>query len=71
MLLIILNLQYVLLGKLLGSGTISDSEIDDAYANAASTIMSPYTSPKFAAEAVLNVITGINQKTKNLSTTKL
>jgi hypothetical protein len=54
----------LVLGKLLGSGTISDSEIDDAYANAASTIMSPYTSPKFAAEAVLNVITGINQKTK-------
>ena len=54
----------LVLGKLLGSGTISDSEIDDAYANAASTIMSPYTSPKFAAEALLNVITGINQKTK-------
>jgi hypothetical protein len=54
----------LVLGKLLGSGTISDSEIDDAYANAASAITSPYTSPKFAAEALLNVITGINQKTK-------
>lgn len=53
----------LVLGKLLGTGSISESEIDDAYANAANTILSPYTSPKFAAEAVLNVITGIDQKT--------
>ena len=53
----------LVLGKLLGTGFISESEIDDAYANAANTILSPYTSPKFAAEAVLNVITGVDQKT--------
>jgi hypothetical protein len=53
----------LILGKLIGTGSISESEIDDAYNNAAKTIMSPYTSPKFAAEAVLNVITGIDQKT--------
>ena len=53
----------LVLGKLLGSGSISESEIDDAFSNAASTIMSPYTSPKFAAEAVLNVLTGVNRKT--------
>ena len=53
----------LVLGKLLGTGSISESEIDDAYANAANTILSPYTSPKFAAEAVLNAITGIDQKT--------
>jgi hypothetical protein len=53
----------LILGKLLGTGSISESEIDDAYANAAKSILSPYTSPKFAAEAVLNVITGVDQKT--------
>ncbi|MEK9895015.1 MAG: hypothetical protein VW518_01130 [Burkholderiaceae bacterium] len=53
----------LILGKLLGTGSISESEIDDAYSNAAKSLIAPYTSPKFAAEAVLNMISGVDSKT--------
>jgi hypothetical protein len=51
------------MAKLIGSGTISNEEIDNAWQNAASIITSPYTSPKALTEAVIAMATGKDRKT--------
>tara|TARA_R100000700_G_scaffold31916_1_gene39071 strand:+ start:1925 stop:6400 length:4476 start_codon:yes stop_codon:yes gene_type:complete len=51
------------MAKLIGSGTISNEEIDNAWQNAASIITSPYTSPKALTEAVIAMATGRDRKT--------
>jgi len=51
------------MAKLVGSGTISDEEIDNAWASAAGVLTGAYTSPKALAEAAISVITGRDRKT--------
>ena len=51
------------MAKLVGSGTISDEEIENAWASAAGILTGAYTSPKALAEAAISVITGRDRKT--------
>jgi hypothetical protein len=51
------------MAKLVGSGTISDEEIENAWASAAGTLTGAYTSPKALTEAAISVITGRDRKT--------
>ena len=51
------------MAKLVGSGTISDEEIENAWASAAGVLTGAYTSPKALAEAAISVITGRDRKT--------
>ena len=51
------------MAKLVGSGTISDEEIENAWASAAGVVTGAYTSPKALAEAAISVITGRDRRT--------
>ena len=51
------------MAKLVGSGTISDEEIENAWASAAGVLTGAYTSPKALTEAAISFITGRDRRT--------
>ena len=53
----------LVMGKLLGTGSISESEIDNAFSNAAKSLTSPFVSPKLAATALFNAASGVDLET--------
>ena len=53
----------LVLGKILGSGDISDQEIDNAFGNAAKGALAQFYSPTFLTRSVLNALTGVNPDT--------
>lgn len=59
----LVTLVRQLTGKVLAGKEVKQFEIDDALEGIASSILNPYTSPKFLTEALINVASGVETRT--------
>ena len=59
----LVTLLRQLTGKILAGKEVKQFEIDDALKTIASSILDPYTDPKFLTEALLNILSGFDVRT--------
>ena len=59
----LVTLVRQLTGKVLAGKEVKQFEIDDALKGIASSVLDPYTSPKFLTEALINILSGTEMRT--------